>query len=260
MRFGVCIATNISKIPVVKAAGYDYVEMSLVGVAGWSDEKVAEVRAILDKEGIEMEATNGFFGFEEGYLTDDRLDLKVVEEYTRRAMKNASQLGLKVAVLGSGTARQILDESKRDQAEEQFVQVLRLCGDICAEYGVKIAIEPLRTEETNFINTVADGLEMCKKANHPNVFVLADFYHVFMNGESLDTVRTCGDMLQHTHIARSNPDRLMPVNPEDMAACKEWAAALKENGYDLRMSLEGGFGEDWDATVIKMRDVLKVFE
>ncbi len=260
MRFGVCIATNVSKIPVVKAAGYDYVEMSLASIAGWSDEKVEEVRAILDKEGIEMEATNGFFGFAEGYLMDDRMDLTVVEEYTRRAMKNASRLGLKVAVLGSGTARQILDESKRDQAEEQFVQVLRLCGDICAEYGVKIAIEPLRAEETNFINTVQDGLDICRKANHPNVFVLADFYHVFMNGESLDAVRNCGAMLQHTHIARSDPDRKMPINPEDMPACLEWAAALKENGYQLRMSLEGVIGDDWDNTVIKMREVLKVFE
>lgn len=261
MLFGVC-GVSPDRIHAVKAAGYDYVEMGLSGIAGWSDEKVDEVRAILDKEGIEVEATNGFFGFPEGYLTDDRMDLAEVEEYVRRAMRKASKLGLKVAVLGSGTARQILDESKRDQAVKQFVQVLRLSGDICAEYGVKIAIEPLRTEETNFINTVAEGLEMCKLADHPNIFVLADFYHVYMNGESLDAIRDCGEMLQHTHIARSNPDRMMPVNPEDMPACKEWAAALKENGYDLRMSLEGkiGNGDDWEETIIKMREVLKVFE
>ena len=45
MRFGACVGTDVSKIDILKKYGYDYVEMSLAGVSGWSDEKIAEVRA-----------------------------------------------------------------------------------------------------------------------------------------------------------------------------------------------------------------------
>lgn len=263
MRFGVCIGScigeNAYKLEKLKQYGYDYAELGLSTVAEWTQEDIAAARAEMDRLGIYGEACNGFFPFEKGYLTGKDMDLAVVEEYTRRALGKAARLGLKVAVLGSGKARYINDESDRAAGEERFVQVLRIAGDIAAEYGVEIAIEPLRYGETNFINTVADSLEMVKRADRPNVFTLADFYHVAMNEEPLDTIRSCGDLLRHVHIARSNPDRMMPVNPEDQPACAAWAAALKENGYDRRISLEGGLG-DMDETLPKMRQVLKQFE
>ena len=94
MRFGACVGTDVSKIDILKKYGYDYVEMSLAGVSGWSEEKIAEVRAKMDETGIYLEATNGFFGFPESYLVSDQLDLERVEEYTRRALSKATKLGL----------------------------------------------------------------------------------------------------------------------------------------------------------------------
>lgn len=261
MRFGVCIGTDMSKLETIKRLGYDYAEICLSDLSKWTDEQVEAARCEMERLGIWAEACNGFFfGFDQGYLTGETVDLAALEEYTRMALGKAARLGLKVAVIGSGKARSILDESKRAEGEQRFAQVLRMAGDVAAEFGITIVIEPLRQSECNLVNTVADGIAMCRLANHPNVFVLADFFHVGMSGESLDAIRTCGDMLRHTHIARNNPDRQMPVNPEDMPDCLRWAAALKENGYSARMSLEGGMGNDWVKTAEKMREVLKVFE
>lgn len=261
MRYGVCINTDMRCLAKLQEYGYDYAELNLSRVADMTEEQIEAARAEMERTGIWGEACNGFFfSFADGYLSSNEVDFAVLEEYIRRALGKAKRLGTQVAVIGSGRARMILDESRREEGEEQFAKVLRLAGDIGAELGIKIVIEPLRPQECNTITTVAEGLAMCKRANHPNVFVLADFYHVFMSGETLDAIRTCGSMLQHCHIARSNEDRQMPVNPEDLPACKEWAAALKENGYDLRISMEGGMGENWDETCIKMREVFKVFD
>ena len=261
MRFGVCIGTDMSCLSKLQEYGYDYAEINLSGIANWTEEQVEDARREMVRTGIFAETCNGFFfSFEKGYLTSDRVDLAALEEYIRRALGKASRLGLQVAVIGSGAARTILDESRREEGEEQFARVLRLAGDVGTEFGVKIVIEPLRYEECNTVNTVADGVAMCRRADHPNVFVLADFYHVSMTGESLDAIRTCGSMLQHVHLARNNSDRRMPLEAADAADCARWAAALRENGYNARISLEGAFGDDWNDTVQRMRPVLKVFE
>lgn len=261
MRFGVCIDTDMSRLAKVREYGYDYAEINLSGIADWTEEQVAEARAEMERTGIFAETCNGFFfSFEKGYLVSEQVDFAMLEAYMRRALDKASRLGLQVAVIGSGSARTILDESRREACEEQFARVLRLAGDVAAEYGVKIVIEPLNHKECNTVNTVEEGLAMCRRANHPNVFVLADFFHVSMSGESLEAIRTCGTMLQHIHLARNNPDRQMPLDPQDREDCIRWAAALKENGYDSRISLEGIFGEDWDGVVQKTRSVLTVFE
>ena len=261
MRFGICINGDPSLIAKTKKYGYDYVEIAMFNFAEFSDEKIEEIRAEMEQLGIWAETANCFFfGFQKGDLTSGNLDFTAIEDYIRMAFRKSSRLGLKIAVIGSAAARSILDEDKREEGEENFAKVLRLAGDIGEEFGIQIVIEPLNQKECNEINTVAEGIAMCKRVNHPNVAVLADFFHVAMSGEGLDTIRTCGDVLKHVHIARGYEDRNMPTKPEDQADVAEWAAALKENGYNARISLEGGMWDNWDDTAIKMRDVLKAFE
>ncbi len=261
MRFGVCIDTNSQALLKLKKYGYDYAEANLSALANLSDKDFAAFAKAVEQSGLQVESCNGFFfNYDLGYLTSDKVDFSELEKYIRKALERATSLGLKVAVIGSGRARHILDESNREAAEERFAQVLRLAGDVADKYDVQIVIEPLNRKETNLVNTVADGLALCERVDHPRVSVLADFFHVSMSGESLDAIRTCGDKLRHVHIARNNPDRQMPINPEDEADCIRWAAALKENGYNARISLEGGYGKDWDDTMKKMRQVLTHFE
>ena len=261
MRFGNCFSNNWDLLPKMKEYGYDYVELYLAGLSEMTDEEIEQVRRQMDDVGIYGETANGFFfSFETGYLTSGKTDFAVLEEYIRRAFSKGARLGLQLAVIGSGSARNIPDDVDREVGEERFARVLRLAGDIGAEFGIRIVIEPLNQKETNLVNTLADCLAMCRRVNHPNVGALIDFYHMSMTGEGLDTLRTCGDSLWHVHIARNNKDRQMPIMPEDEADVAAWAAALKENGYNARISLEGGMWDDTDDTLQKMRQVLRRFE
>ena len=259
IRFGACVGTDIAKISALKQAGFDYAEASLSAVAAMSDGEFGAFASHAAAAGLSVEATNGFFPTDLR-LVGENVDCAAITAYTEHALSRAAWLGVRVAVLGSGKSRAIPEGFDRNTAERQFVHVLRLCGEIAEKYGIIIAIEPLRTAECNFINTVADGLEICSCIGHPNVRVLADFYHVYMNGEPLDAVANSNGMLAHVHIARANPDRLYPHCEADLPACSLWAQALRDCGYSGRISLEGSSGDDFAAMLEKTKTPLSLFK
>lgn len=258
MRYGVCIGSHAEKLRVLKDCGYDFAEVTLSAIADWNEEQIAAFCAESERTGIFAEAANGFFAFPEGSLTGADADFSAIEAYTRRALRNAARLGVKVAVLGSGKARKIPDDTDREAGTERFCRVLRIAGTVGAEEGIGIVIEPLNPAETNLVNSVAEGLELCRRTNHPNVSVLADFYHMAVVGEEPDILGACGTQLHHVHLAA--PDRQIPTDPAQMPLAAAYAAQLKKIGYDRRISLEGNFTADWEENARKTRAFLKLFD
>ena len=258
IRFGACIGTDTDKLAALAAAGYDYAEASIQAIAAMTDDEYESFAVCAKSCPITVEACNSFFPGEIKLVGED-MDPAAVASYTEKALDRIARLGVKIAVLGSGKARMVPEGFDPKKAEEQFAQVLRICGDIAVKHDITIVVEPLRTGECNFINTVADGLVMVKKADHPTVKCLADFYHVFMNGETMDAIKTSAGELRHTHIARANADRLVPHCHEDEAACRIWAEALAACNYSGRLSLEGSFGDDFEGMIQKAKKYLSLF-
>ena len=256
MRFGVC-TSDVNRFAAVKAAGYDYIEFALVELAKMSDEAFETFKARVEEVGLPIESYNGFFGADLK-LVGESVDYDAIAAYAEKGLSRAAQLGGKVAVIGSGGARRIPDGEDYEVNFARFAKTLAVCGEVAARYGMLIVVEPLNAKETNIINSVEEGLRVCALANHPNVKCLVDFYHVFMSGETLDAVRGAGDMLGHVHLARANEDRAVPY-AEDVAQCEEWAAALKECGYDARLSLEGNYLPSFEEAIARCRDIVKVF-
>ena len=73
------------------------------------------------------------------------------------------EIGIKILVLGSSGSRSIPEGFDRAEAEEQFTGFLKKIAPAAEKYGVIVAIEPLQTQETNFINTVKEGAEIARK-------------------------------------------------------------------------------------------------
>lgn len=256
MRFGVC--NPYTNIKMIKSAGYDYIELALCVVAGMSDKEFSEAYREVEKHSFPAEAYNGFFPAEIK-LVGGEVDYDAIRRYTRSAFSRARELGGEVAVLGSGKSRTIPEGFDRKTAEAQFVDVLRICGDEAGKVGMEIVIEPLQEKETQLINTVAEGLEFCERANHEKVFCLADLYHVYKSGETLEAIENSAGRLRHVHLARANDDRRIPTK-EDIEICTKWAQALKKCGYDRRISLEGAFYPDVETAINNVKEVLETFK
>ena len=258
MRFGV--ATGFENFDSVVKCGYDYFEGNLSLIAELSDEDYSKMLKKVQESPIKIETVNLFFPITLCVVGEKR-DMSVLIEYTQKALARAAELGVKVAVFGCGFARRVPEGYSYQKALAELSEVLKMCADVAAPLGITIVIEPLRREEVNLINTVAEGLSMCKELNHPNIKCLADFYHVVNNGESLDAISTAGDMLAHIHIARPT-DRKAPISEEDKTACCEWNEALKTCGYNSRVSLECIFDSNpqvFEETIKSARSVLECF-
>lgn len=256
MRFGICCGA--ARFPRMKELGYDYIEAGFNSVVKMTDEEYEEyVKAVKDS-GMKVETCNGFFG-PDTFIVGPDADISFLPEYVEKGMQRVAPLGCEVVVLGSGKARNIPEGFDRETGEKQFIEVLTVAADIAEKYGIKIAIEPLKAVETNLINTVQECLDTVRRSGRKNVGALADFHHVFMSGETMEAIENAGGLLFHTHLARANNDRQMPVEPEDLEACKIWANALKKCGYNGRMSLEGSFKPDFNITVEKVLPALKLF-
>lgn len=255
VRFGVC--TKFDKIPTLIDAGYDYMEFGFANLVNMTDEEFEQAKAMVEKYNFKAEAFNGFFP-RDILITGPEVDFDLITAHCEKGMERAAALGGKVTVIGSGRSRSIPEGFDFTEGYNQFAKVLGIAGDIAAKYGILVVVEPLNTGETNLINTVAEGIEICKKVDKPNVKSLADFYHVYKNGETLDAIRNNNGMLGHLHLARANDDRAMPYE-EDIPKVEEWAAAVKESGYEGRLSLEGGYLPEFVECMHRTRKIIDCF-
>ena len=252
-RVGVC--TSPSKAALVKEAGGYHVEQNLTDfLAPEKDESVFEKNLeSMAPTGIPSYSTNCFFPGDVRIVGPDA-DHERALRYTEVAMQRAQAAGIKVTVLGSAGSRKIPDGFSPEEAEEQFVSLLKRMGPIAKKYGVTIAIEPLRHQESNFINTVADGCRLARKVNHPNVRVNADIYHMMQEGETPQAILDGGrEYICHVHIAE-NARRTEPgVDGDDFTP---YFQALKKIGYRGVISLECSW-KDFDTEVKPAIDEVK---
>lgn len=239
VQWGVC--TGLDNAQKLKDAGYDYIE---AGVQQFlipkSDDVDFEKNLEIAKAApLPVYACNGFIPAELKCVGPEA-DHAGVLAFAKTAFERAKQAGVKRIVFGSGKSRQIPEGFDRSAARQQLVDILKQMGPLAAENDVIVVIEPLNTKETNFINSVAEGTEIAKEANHPNICVLADFYHMGMENEGPDSIRKAGALLKHCHIAEKE-DRSAPGTTDyDFTP---YFKALKDIGYTGGISIEGRWND-----------------
>jgi sugar phosphate isomerase/epimerase len=214
--------------------GYDYIELSMSGIAALPEPEFASLAGRLRRSGIQCEALNCFFPARVR-LTGEFASLEQALEYAAGAMDRAAALGAEIIVLGSSGAKNVPEGFSMDAAWRQIVELLRHLGPMAAERSLTIAIEPLNRGESNIVTLGSEGLRLAREANHPNIQLLIDYYHLAIEKEDPGIVVEAGRALRHVHFAkvegRSFPDRI----EEDY---RRFFACLRQNGYSKRCSIE----------------------
>jgi sugar phosphate isomerase/epimerase len=234
MLFGVCGGPDIGRL--AQEAGFDYFEWSVGGLLHPRDDEpifeqaLAEAKAV----GLACPVVNVFLPGDLK-LSGPVVDRAALEAYVSTALRRAEIAGVERIVFGSGAARRVPDGFDPAAAWDQLVDFCRMLGPIAQRHGVTIAIEPLNLGECNIINTVAEGAWLARAVDHPNIRLLADGYHWAKDGDAVAGIVENGDLLVHTHVAVVDGRR--PPRPGD--TCAPFFTALKQAGYDGRMSIEG---------------------
>ncbi len=241
MKFGICCAPHALGEParlleIVADAGADYIEWS-VGAVMSSEAEWEKLAATLQNARLKPEAFNAFLPPAQR-ITGPDVKFDQTLDYASEAMHRCRALGAEVIVLGSGGARRLPEGWAPTRGLDQFETFCRELGPRAAEHQITIAIEPLNATEDNLVNSVAAGAAIVDAVDHPNIRLLADFYHMFHDDEPVENVAKVGSRLVHAHLA--DLGRVAPgFAKEGEADFHGFFRALQAAGYDKRCSFEG---------------------
>ncbi len=165
------------KLHACAAAGFDGVELFEPDLIA-NDHSPEEIRALSRRLGLSLD------------LYQPLRDIEGVDEDTfadnlRRAgatFATAQRLGIRTVLVCSNVATATVD------SDEVSADQLRRLGDLAAEYDIKVAFEALAWGR--FIDDYRRAWRIVALADHPNVGVCLDSFHVLSRGHDPRASRT----------------------------------------------------------------------
>ena len=180
---------------IASGLGYQGIEIAPFTLAPSATEvskrQRKETRQVIADHGLETVGLHWLFARPAGtkdllplhMTTPDQATWQRTRDYLAALLDLCSDLGGKVLVLGSPKQRSIPEEDLKSQisnlklyeaAWRRAVDLLSSVLDRAGELGLTICIEPLSPAETNFINTVEEGMKMVRQIDHPNFKIHLD--------------------------------------------------------------------------------------
>ncbi len=251
-EIGVC--TSISNAGMLAEHGYRFIEES-VGrflMPTNSEEEFNEMLQQAQNAAIPVKVCNSFIPGSMKSVGPDAVHSEILK-YMETAFRRAQKAGVEYIVFGSGGSRNIPEGFSRDEASRQFISLCSQMAPIAARFDVVVVLEPLNTKESNFINSVLEGGEIVEEIDHPNFRLLADIYHMLMDGEGPESIEKYGHLIHHTHIAEKEGRAAPGTHNEDFTA---YFKALKNAGYKGMLSFECRW-EDMEAQALLAIETIK---
>ncbi|MBQ6550977.1 MAG: sugar phosphate isomerase/epimerase [Lachnospiraceae bacterium] len=240
IRLGIC--TSIDRAAAMKAAGFDYVELSLSQVTALSDEEFEALAREVDAAPLPVEAMNSMMPGTYRILTKEGTPAEVYA-FLEKGFTRAERLGVKVIVFGAGGARRLPDDMTMEEGLQGLTVFLKAAGELAEKHGLRIAVEPLRAEETNIVNYVREAQALAKRAGRGNIGALADLYHMMCGNDSYEDMEKG---LIHCHIAERKERAWPRWGDGSETDYRAFFGALKRSQYDGRVSIEGRAPEDFE--------------
>ncbi len=250
--FGAC--RGIKDAKVMKDVGYDFWEWGCGSAFDpkkdneWWKRQRDEILAAP----LPLRSCNGFIpgNFR---LTGPAADHEPALKYGETVLRRAAEVGVKTIVFGSGGARNVPGDftsavkGAKPDLEKGAQQYTDFCRELCrrtADLGDKVTmvIEPLRPNESNIINFVWQGAQICEDVNSPRLNQLADIFHMMMGRESACSIKIAAKYMRHCHIADYETRQFPGFDPKYTDRLRPYFAALKAIGYEGGVSCECGWG------------------
>jgi len=234
IKVGVCTNDSVGAAKY----GFDYIEPSAAAIAAMNDDQFRDYAAEVLASPIRCEAFNGLIRREDLKVVGDNVSLSALRDYLEPCFARCRRLGASVVVWGSAGSRNVPEGFSRERASQQIATFLRTASDIAHRHDLTIAIEPLRHQESNILNTGAEALKMVRTVKHPNVRMIIDYYHLREENEDPRILEVARREIVHLHFA--NPQgRLWPHDLREDDHYVAFFKYLKKVGFSGGISIEG---------------------
>lgn len=237
MKIGLLVA-DLEQLAEVAGWGYEYAET--VPQALGLDDPGLRRRALaqLERAPLPVRSLCGFIPDPQGQglmVVGPEADLGRLRAFVRRVFALMQEAGIGVIGYGSGGSRLVPEGFPRDRALQQVREFLQLCAEEGEAHGVRVALEPYNRDDANLLNEVPEALEVVRQVGHPYAQLMADFFHMYLNGESLAVLAPAGPHLIHAHLAEPGRGRPQSTPAEHTA----FIQALRRAGYEGLLTQTG---------------------
>ena len=129
----------------------------------------------------------------------------------------------------------LLSPADRKQQFDWAVESLVTVASYAKTRDIGLAIEPLNRFETDFINTLAQGVELARAVGLDNVGLLIDTFHMHIEEKSLaESIRLAAPYIFHVQVSEN--DRGTPGKGQ--VHWDEFFTALSEINYEGQIVVE----------------------
>ena len=227
---------------VARKLGYHGIEIAPFTLATSAEEITAgqrkEVRRIIEDSGLETVGLHWLFAGPSGLhmtTTDNQIRGRT-RDYLSCLLDLCSDLGGKVLVLGSPKQRSIVEGQTKEGAWQRAVELLSSVLDQAEQLGLTICLEPLSPVETDFVNTVTEGMKMVRQIDHPSLKIHLDVKAMCSESAPVPEVirSVSADDIGHFHVNDAN---LYGPGMGDVDYAPI-ADAIKDVGWDKWLSVE----------------------
>ena len=202
-----------------------------------SVERRREIKQQAADAGVEVVGLHWLLVSPEGLYVNhpDKAIRDKTADYFKALIHCCADMGGNKMVIGSPKQRNVMEgltyQQAWDYARDVFISLL----DDAEERLVDLCIEPLTTNETDFITTAAEGVKLCHEISHPRFQLHLDVKAMCGEGRPLDDIiKESEGYVGHFHANDAN--RSYPGSGDtDYAPVVE---ALRAIGYDGWVSVE----------------------
>jgi sugar phosphate isomerase/epimerase len=244
---------------IISKLGYHGIEIAPYTLAATAEAVTpaqrTQIRNAVKDNGLETVGLHWLLAGTTGFhmTTPDDTIYRRTKDYFNVLIELCHDLGGKVMVIGSPKQRSLVQGQTYEGAWKRAAELFHgACGK-ASDAGVTLCIEPLGKSETDFINTVAEGLKMSREINHPNFKVHLDVKAMAAEGKPSvpEIIRSVkAEEIGHFHVNDAN------LYGPGMGSVDYGpiAAAVREIGWNRWLSVEV-FKYDPDPTAIARRSI-----
>jgi len=188
----------------VKEMGFEVIEICIEDPAKLSSVKIASATR---EHGLDTSIC-GAFGPNRDVSHEDEKVRNLGIHYLNTCVDFAAEVG-SAYVSGpmysaTGKAR-LLSPGERKEQFNWAADSLNRVAQYAQKRNVGLAIEPLNRFETDLINTVEQGVELCRAIDLPNVGLLVDTFHMHIEEKSLsNAIANAAPYIFHVQVSEND--------------------------------------------------------
>lgn len=185
-------------------AGIEYIELHGNHYGpdlGYRPDKLLQT---LEEWGIKVAGVCGMFSEDNDLSSNRHIQRQAAIDYIRREAEFTAAVGGKYMLVCPAAVGR---PKKYDDSEiDRSIDSLSRAADVFCKYGIRAAIEPIRSAETSLVHSIADAKNYIENLAHPGVqHINGDVYHMLVEESHIgEAILSAGERLTNLHMADTN--------------------------------------------------------